>query len=116
MLCLKNDVFLLTDVFQNSMDTCNKTYDVIPFCSYGTPCSRWKAGFKLAGVRSDYINDDKPKNILENNMRGGPSNCMGNCHVKRGEIKILYEDMNNPYGWSMSQYLPTRDFHAIDLT
>ena len=41
---------------------------------------------------------------------------MGNRHVKRGERKIVYEDMNNLYGWSKSQYLPTGDFHEIEVT
>ena len=42
-------------------------------------------------------------------MRGGQSSCMGNRYVKRGERKIVYEDMNNLYDWSMSQYLPSGD-------
>ena len=41
---------------------------------------------------------------------------MGSRYVKRGERKIVYEDMNNLYGWSMSQYLPTGDFHEIKVT
>ena len=49
-------------------------------------------------------------------MRGGPSSCMGNRYVKRGERKILYEDLNNLYGWSMSQYLPTEGFREIKVT
>ena len=49
-------------------------------------------------------------------MRAGPSSCMGNRHVKRGKRKLLYEDINNLYGWSMSQYLPTADFHEIEVT
>ena len=48
-------------------------------------------------------------------MRGGPSACMGRRYVKRGERKIVYEDVNNPYGWSMSQYLPTGDFREIKV-
>ena len=49
-------------------------------------------------------------------MREGPSSCMGNHYVKRGERKRLYEDLNNLYGWSMSQYLPTGEFHEIEVT
>ena len=49
-------------------------------------------------------------------MRGRPSSCMGNRYVKRGDRKIVYEDMNNLYGWSMSQYLPTEDFQEIEVT
>ena len=49
-------------------------------------------------------------------MRGGPSSCMGNRYVKRGDRKIVYEDMNNLYSWSMFQYLPTGDFRGIKVT
>ena len=41
---------------------------------------------------------------------------MGTRYVKRGERKIVYEDMTNLYGWSMSQYLPTGDFREIKVT
>ena len=49
-------------------------------------------------------------------MRRGPSSCMGNCHVKRGGRKVVYEDMNNLYGWRSSQYLPTGDFRELNLS
>ena len=70
----------------------------------------------MTGVKLDYITDDKLRLLLENNMRGGPSACMGRRYVKRGERKIVYEDLNNLYGWSMSQYLPTGDFREIKVT
>ena len=70
----------------------------------------------MTGVTLDYITDDKLRLLLENNMRGGPSACMGNRYVKRGERKIVYEDMTNIYGRSMSQYLPTGDFRGIKVT
>ena len=70
----------------------------------------------MTGVKLDYITDDKLSLLLENNMRGGPSACMGNRYVKRGERKIVYEDLNNLYGWSMSQYLPTEEFREIKVT
>ena len=116
MLYLKIDVVLLTDIFQNYIDTCKKTYGINPLYSYSTPSFTWKAGLKMTGVKLDYITDDKLILSLENNMRGGPSSCMINRYVKRGERKIVYEDMNNLYGWSMSQYLPTGDFREIEVT
>ena len=42
MLYLKNDVFLLTDVFQNCINTYKSTYDKIPLCSYSTQASHGK--------------------------------------------------------------------------
>ena len=116
MLYLKNDVLLLTDIFQNYIDTCKKAYGINPLYSYSTPLFTLKAGLKMTGVKLDYITDDKLRLLLENNMRGGPSACMGSRYVKRGERKILYEDLNNLYGWSMSQYLPTGDFREIKVT
>ena len=116
MLYLKIDVLLLTDIFQNYTDTCKKAYGINPLYSYSTPSFTWKAGLKRTGVKLDYITDDKLRLLLENNMRGGPSSCMGNRYVKRGERKIVYEDVNNLYGWSMSQYLPTGDFHEMKVT
>ena len=116
MLYLKNDVLLLTDIFENYIDTCKKAYGINPLYSYSTPSSTWKAGLKMTGVKLDYITDDKLRLLLENNMRGRPSACMGRRYVKRGERKRVYEDMNNLYGWSISQYLPTGDFHEIKVT
>ena len=48
-------------------------------------------------------------------MLGGPSACMGNCYVKRGEKEVVYEKMTNLYGWSMSQSLPIGDFREIKV-
>ena len=98
ILYLKNDVLLLTDIFRKYIDTCKKAYGVNPLYSYGTPSSTWKAGLKMTGVKLVYITDDKLRLLIENNMRGGPSSCMGNRYVKRGERKIVFEDINNLYG------------------
>ena len=70
---------------------------------------------KVFGIKLDYITDDQLRLLLENNMRGGPSSCMGNRYVKIGESKRVYEDVNNLCGWSMSQYLPTGDFREVKL-
>ena len=70
----------------------------------------------MTGVTLGYITDDNLRLLLENNMRGGPSACMGSRYVKRGERKVVYEDLNNLYCWSMSQYLPTGDFREIQVT
>ena len=116
MLYLEIDVLLLTDIFQNYIDTCEKAYGHNPFYPYSTPSFTWKAGLNMTGLKLDDVTDDKLRLSLENNMRGGPISCMGNRYVKRGERKLVYEDMNNLYSWSMSQYLPTGGFHKIKLT
>ena len=109
-------MLLLTDIFQNSIDTCKKANGINPLYSYSTPSFTWKANLKITGVKLDYIDDDKLRLLLENNMRGGPSSCTGNRYVKRRRRKTVYDDMNNLYGWSMSQYLPTGDFREVKVT
>ena len=71
---------------------------------------------KLTAGKIDYITDDKLRLLPQNNMRGGPSSCMGNRYLKRGESKIVYEDMNNLYGWIKFQLLPTGDFREVKVT
>ena len=115
-LSLKNVVLLLTDVFQNYIVTCKKACGINPLYSYSTTSFTWKAGLKKTGVTLDYITDDKLRLLIENNMRGGSSSCMGNRYVTRGDRKIVYEDMNILYGWSISQYLPTGVFREIKVT
>ena len=70
----------------------------------------------MTGVTLYLTTDDKLRLLLENNKRRGPSACMGNRYVKRGEREIVYEDMTNLFCWSMSQYLPTGDFREINVT
>ena len=81
MLYLENDVLLLTDIFQNYIDTCKKAYGINPLYSYSTPSFTWNAGLNMTGVTLDYITHDKLRLLLENIMRGGPSACMGNRYV-----------------------------------
>ena len=116
MLNLKNDVLLLTDIFQIYTGTCKKAYGNNPLYSYSTPSFTRKSGLKMTGVKLEYITDDKIRLLRGNNMRGGPSSCMGNRYVKRRKRKTVYEDMNNLYGWSRSQYPPTGDLREIKVT
>ena len=89
---------------------------IIHYILYSTTSFTLKAGLKMTEVKLDYITEDKLRLLIGNNMRGGPSPCMGNRYEKRGERKLVYEDMNNLYGWSMSQYLPTGHFRENKVT
>ena len=76
-------MLLITNIFQNYIDTFKKACGINPLYSYSTPSFTWKAGFKMTGTKLIYTPDDKFRFLLENNMRGGPSSCMGNRYVKR---------------------------------
>ena len=70
----------------------------------------------MTGRKIYYITDDKLKLLLEINMRGVPSSCMCNRHVKKRERKTTYQVMTKIYCWSMSQYSPKGDFHELNLS
>ena len=46
--------------------------------------------------------------LLENNIKGGIGSVMDEGYVQSDDnIKILYVDANNLYGWAISEYLPS---------
>ena len=115
MLYLKNDVLSLTDIFQNFIDTCREANGNITLYSYSMPIFTLKASLIYSREQLVFVTDNQLGILFENNVRGGPSSCMGNRHVKKGETKIVNSDNRSIYGTPMSHYLPTRDFHEIEL-
>ena len=114
MFYLKMDVFQLTDIFENFVQTSTEEYGINPLYSFSAPGYTWKAGLKLTNIKLDFIKDKHLLLLLENNIRGGTSSVMGDRFVESNENKqILYIDANNLYGWAMSQYLPTGTFEKL---
>ena len=78
------------------------------------PGFTWQAGLKYTNIKLDYIRNDKLRLFLENNIRGGISSVMGPRYCKSDETtKIIHIDLNNQYGWAMSEPLPTGDFEEF---
>ena len=116
MLCLKMDVLQLADVFENFVESSTREYKINPLYTYSLPGYTWKAGLKVTNIKLDYIKCKELLLLLENNIRGGISNVVGDRFVESNENKqILYIDANNLYGWAMSQYLPTSEFEKLQL-
>ena len=68
----------------------------------------------MTNLKLDFTKDKHLLLLLENTIRGGISNVMGDRFVESNENKqILYIDANNLYGWAMSQYLPTGTFEKL---
>ena len=68
----------------------------------------------MTNLKLDFIKDKHLLLLLENTIRGGVSNVMGDRFVESNENKqILYIDANNLYGWAMSQYLHTGTFEKL---
>ena len=120
-LCLKTDVLLLADVFENLINTCFNYYGLDPchyFSSFGLSQD---AMLKMTRIELKIISDSDMHLFIEKGMRGGISyihkrfskgnnKCMKWYDSAKGSKYIMYLDGNNLCGYTMSQYLPYSGF------
>ena len=120
-LYLKSDVLLLADVFENFRKTCMQYYKLDPCHYFTSPGLSWDAMLKMTDIKLELMVNIDMYQFIEKGMRGGISyiaNRYGkanNKYMKSYDEKapskyIMYQDANNLYGYSMSQYLPTGGF------
>ena len=120
-LYLASDILLLADVFENFRKTCLKYYKLDPCHYFTSPGLSWDAMLKMTDIKLELMTDIDMFQFIEKGMRGGISyiaNRYGkanNKYMKKYNEKapskyIMYLDVNNLYGWAMSQYLPTGGF------
>ena len=114
---LKKDVLLLADVFGKFIDTCLNFYGLDPCHYFSSPRLSWDAILKMTGVKLEKISDIDKYLFIEKGLRGGISYIVkryakaNNKHINDYDSKkpskfITYLDMNNLYGWAMSENLP----------
>ena len=94
---LKQDVLLPADVFEKFIFTCLKYYDLDPCHYFSTLGLSWDAMLKMS--------DPDKYMFFEQEMRGGVSYINKRYSKASKNVNILYLDMNNLYGCTISQYL-----------
>ena len=105
---LKNDVLLLTCVFENFIKVSFNEFEINPLYCVSLPGFTWQCGLKYTGINLQTLQDIDMILLLENNIRGSISSVMGDRYIQSDENKkILYIDATNLYGHSMSQPLPS---------
>ena len=113
---LKKDVFLSVDVFEKCIATCLKFYGLDPCHYFSSPGFSWDAMLKMTCVKLEKISGIDKYLIIEKVLRGGISYIARRCakannkyindyDPKKPSTCISYFDMNNLYGWAMSEYL-----------
>ena len=115
---------LLADVFEKFIDTCLNFYRLDP-CHYSSsPGLSWDAMLKMTGVRLEKIVDIDIYLFIHKGLRGGISyigkiyseaneKFMKNYNPTKRSKFISCLDMNNLYGWAMSNYLPYGGFKYL---
>ena len=80
-LYLESDVLLLTDVFENFREVCQKNYELDPAWYLTSPGLSWDAMLKKTDVELDLLTDPDMLMMFEKGTRGGVS-MISNRHSK----------------------------------
>ncbi|XP_037911964.1 uncharacterized protein LOC119652098 [Hermetia illucens] len=126
-LYLKIDVLLLADVFEEFRSNCYNTYGLDPAHYFTLPGYTWDAMLKCTDVTLELLTDVDMLMFFERGIRGGLSQCskryskannkyMCNYDSTKPSKFLIYNDINNQYGWAMCQFLPQNSFEWLENT
>ncbi|XP_050498751.1 uncharacterized protein LOC126884985 [Diabrotica virgifera virgifera] len=124
-LYLKTDILLLADVFEQFRQKCRDTYHLDPAWYYTIPGYTWDCMLRYTKCRLELLKDVDMILFIEKGIRGGISVCsnrfseannkyMSTYDPTQPSKYIMYLDVNNLYGWAMSEYLPFGGFKWIE--
>ena len=126
-LYVKNDTLLLADVFENFQNVCLTIYELDPARFFSAPGLKWQAALKTAKGKLGLLTDIDMLLIVEIGIRRGI--CHSVCIYTKSDNKYMkdydknressylkYWDVNNLYGWTMSQKLPVNKFEWTEDT
>ena len=119
---------MLPDVFENFRNTYIEIYELDPAKFPSALGLAWQAALKKPKVKLDLLTDIDLLLMIEKGIRGG-----GICHAIHQYVKannkdmkdydkdkessyLKYWDVNNLYGWTMSQKPPVNNFEWIEDT
>ena len=115
---------MLADVFENFRNKCLEIYELDPIYFASPPGLAWQICLKKTGVKLESITDYDMLLMIEKVIRGGicqaahryakaNNKYMKNYDKNIESSYIEYLDVNNLYGWAMSQKLPIKGFKWV---
>jgi len=113
VLSLQLGVYLLADVFQNFRNIALHEDGIEPLHLCSIPGLPWASAFKMTGSKVDLLQDICMYEWYESAIRGGLSFVNIHHSKRRNDVELLYVDVNNLYGWALSESLPCRNFQWI---
>ena len=120
-LYLKSDILSLAGVFESFRKTCLQYYKLDPCHYFTSPGLSWDAMLKMTNIKLELMTNIDMFQFIEKGVQGGVSYIVNrygkanNKYMKEYDDNapskyIMYLDVNNLYGWAMSQHLPTGNF------
>ena len=120
-LYVQRDTLFFPDVFENFRNMCIKVYELDPAHFLSVHGLAWQACLKKTEFKLELLTDVDMLLMVEKGIRGGICHAiyryakennkyMKNYNKYKGESFLQYLDVNNLYGWAMSQKLPVGDF------
>ena len=115
---------LSADVFEKFIASCLKFYGLDPCHYFSSPGLSWDAMLKMNDVKLEKLSDIDKYLFIEIGLIGGISyiakrydkannKYMNDYDPKKQSAFISHLDMNNLYGWTMSEYLPYEGFEWL---
>ena len=112
LLYLKLDIYLLADVFESFRETAIIEDTLDPLHYYSIPGVSWDSALKSMPRPLELLSDHTMYNFFESGIRGGMT-FVNKHRVTEHDGELLYIDVNNLYGWALSQKLPCSDFEWV---
>ena len=116
---IKSDTLLLGDVSKSFRRICLKFYYLDPAQVSSTPGLAWQAALKKTEVKLELLTDIDMLFMNEKRIRGGMFHAIhqyAKVNKNKESSYLKYWDLNNLYGWAMSQKLPVNNFECIEDT
>ena len=124
---VQSDTLLLADVLENLRNMCRKIHELDPALFLSAPRLAWQAALKKTRIKLQLLTDIYiyiyiyMLLMVEKGIRGGichaihryakaNNNYMRNYDKNKESLHLLYLNINNLYGWEISQKLPVSRF------